>query len=192
MQFQKAKSYINSRQRKGLPKHLSYHSVGHIKDVYQSAERIAKGEGVTGEDLKLLLIAAMYHDCGFMVQSKDHELISCNIARESLPAFGYTPHQIEKICGMIMATCVPQRPLNLLEQIICDADLDYLGRDDFFTIGNKLFAELQLYGIIRDEKEWDQLQIRFLEKHSYFTKTAIETRKEMKDSHLKQHKEKLL
>ena len=55
MQFQKAKAYINGRLRKELPKHLSYHSVAHVKDVYSAAERLAKAEGVRGEDLTLLL-----------------------------------------------------------------------------------------------------------------------------------------
>jgi predicted metal-dependent HD superfamily phosphohydrolase len=184
MQFQKAKSYIATRLRKELPKHLTYHSVAHVKDVYQAAERLAKAEGIKGEDLKLLLTAVMYHDCGFMVQSKDHEAIGCDIAREALPQFGYTPEQIERICGMILATRIPQSPTNLLEEIIADADLDYLGRDDFWSIGRQLFEELQMYGIIQTEEEWNALQIRFLEQHHYFTRTAIATRKAQKDAYL--------
>ncbi len=184
MQFQKAKSHIAARLRKELPKHLSYHSAAHVKDVYTAAERLAKAEGIKGEDRTLLLTAVMYHDCGFIIQAKDHETISCDIARQALPGFDYTPEQIERICGMIMATRVPQEPQNHLEQIICDADLDYLGRDDFFSIGNKLFLELRVYGIIRTEEEWNTLQVRFLEQHHYFTKTAIETRKAQKDAYV--------
>ena len=90
-----------------------------------------------------------------------------------------------------MATRVPQQPHNHLEQILCDADLDYLGREDFLEIGSKLFLELQVYGIINDEKEWDRLQVRFLEQHHYFTQTAISTRKEKKDFYLAEIKAKL-
>ena len=184
MQFQKAKKYINDRQRKELPEPLTYHSVAHVKDVYEAAERLAKAEGIAGEDLTLLLTAVMYHDCGFMVQSKEHEMIGCDIARESLPRFDYTPEQIERICGMIMATRIPQTPHNLLEEIIADADLDYLGRDDFWSIGNRLFTELQIYGIIRTEDEWNSLQLKFLEQHHYFTATAINSRKKKKDEYV--------
>jgi predicted metal-dependent HD superfamily phosphohydrolase len=183
MQFLKAKSYINGRLRKELPRHLTYHSVAHVKDVYKAAERLATAEGVKGEDLRLLLTAVMYHDCGFMVQSKEHEKIGCDIVREHLPRFEYSPEQIDRICGMIMATRIPQTPNNLLEEIIADADLDYLGRDDFWTIGNKLFEELQMYGIIRTEEEWNALQIRFLDQHHYFTATAIRTRQPKKDEY---------
>src|SRR4051812_29482608 len=147
MQFAAAKKFILSKQKKELPKHLSYHSVAHVKDVYESAKRLAKAEGVNGEDLTLLLTAVLYHDCGFTVQSKEHEKIGCDIASTTLPDFDYTSGEIERICGMIMATRIPQTPHNILEQIIADADLDYLGRDDFWTIGNKLFSELQMYGI---------------------------------------------
>jgi predicted metal-dependent HD superfamily phosphohydrolase len=184
MQYQQAKKYINDRMRKELPKSLAYHSVAHVKDVCQAAERLAKAEGVTGEDLALLMTAVMYHDCGFMVQNNEHEQIGCDIARESLPGFDYTPEQIERICGMIMATRIPQTPRNLLEEIIADADLDYLGRDDFWAIGNKLFAELQMYGIISTEEEWNALQVKFLEQHHYFTATAIRTRKQKKDEYV--------
>jgi predicted metal-dependent HD superfamily phosphohydrolase len=184
MQFHQAKKYINDRQQSELPDPLTYHSVAHVKDVYGAAERLAKAEGVNGDDLTLLLTAVMYHDCGFMVQSKEHEKIGCDIARESLPGFNYTPDQIEQICGMIMATRIPQTPNNLLEQIIADADLDYLGRDDFWSIGNKLFTELQIYGIIQTEEEWNALQLKFLEQHHYFTETAINTRKQKKDEYV--------
>ncbi len=191
MQFREAKTFILKKLRKELPRHLSYHSVEHIKDVYQSSRLLAAEEKVKGEDLKLLLTAALFHDSGFLIQQKEHEKISCDIARQYLPDFDYTPEQIERICGMIMATRIPQTPTNKLEQIIADADLDYLGRDDFFTIGDKLFAELSVYGMLNTEDEWNSLQVRFLENHHYFTDTAIALRKHKKDQHLATIKSKL-
>jgi uncharacterized protein len=186
MQFEKTKKFIFSKLRKELAKHLSYHSVNHIKDVYSAAENLAGLEGVAGEDLTLLLTAVLFHDSGFLMQQKGHEDISCDLAREYLPGFNYSQPQIDRICGMIMATMIPQTPHNLLEEIICDADLDYLGRDDFFTIGNNLYAELQVYGMINSEEEWNQMQVGFLKKHHYFTKSAIKLRKVKKDEHLQQ------
>lgn len=191
MEFKEAKKYILNRLKTELPRHLSYHSVEHVKDVFEASKSIAKQEGIKGEDLKLLLTAALYHDSGFLISQKDHEKISSDIAREHLPRFGYNTEQIERICGMIMATKIPQAPKNQLEEIICDADLDYLGRDDFFKIGDKLFSELNIYGMINTEDEWNQLQVRFLENHHYFTKTALSSRKESKDQHLAAIKAKL-
>jgi len=189
MQFQKTKKFIIGKLKKELPKHLSYHSVNHIKDVYMAAENLASHEGVVGTDLTLLLTAVLFHDSGFLKQQKDHEKLSCDIVRQYLPAYNYNPEEIERICGMIMATRIPQTPHNLLEQIICDADLDYLGRDDFFKIGNYLFAELHVYGMINSEDEWNRMQVGFLTKHHYFTGTAIKLRKAKKDEHLENIKQ---
>ncbi len=191
MEFEKVKKFILKKLQKELPKNLTYHSAEHIKDVYSSAETIARLEKVEGEDLTLLLTAVLFHDAGFLRQQKDHERLSCEIAMETLPQYDYTPEQIERICGMIQATKIPQTPHNKLEEIICDADLDYLGRDDFFKIGNGLYEELCMYGIIDSEHEWNKLQVRFLEKHKYFTKSAKKLRKPKKDEYLAMVKAKI-
>lgn len=191
MQFQKAKKFILDKLKKDLPKNLTYHSLGHIKDVYKAAEKLAELENVVGDDLTLLLTAVLFHDSGFLIQQKEHERIGCELASKYLPAYEYTEEEITRINGMIMATRIPQTPHNKLEQIICDADLDYLGREDFFTIGNYLFDELCMYGIINNEHEWNKLQVRFLDGHRYFTKSAKKLRKAKKDEHLATVKAKI-
>ena len=189
--FTKAKSFILSKLRKELPDHLFYHSVAHVKDVYEAAAWLAKEEGISKNDTKLLLTAALFHDSGFIFGAKDHEQRSCEIAEEHLPRFGYSQSDIVKIKGMIMATQIPQSPKNHLEQILADADLDYLGRDDFYTIGNSLFEELSFYDIISNVDDWNRLQLKFLENHSYFTDTAIKNRKAKKEENYQSVKAKL-
>ncbi len=184
MQFEKVEKFILGKLKKELPKNLTYHSLGHIKDVYGAAKHLAKLEKVTGEDLTLLLTAVLFHDSGFLIQQKEHERVGCGIAKEYLPLYGYDDKQIDIICGMIMATKIPQEPKTKLEKIICDSDLDYLGRDDFFDIGNKLCDELFMYGIISNETEWNKLQVRFLEQHHYFTASSKKLRKAKKGENL--------
>ena len=184
MQFEKVKEFILGKLKKELAENLTYHSLGHIKDVYSAAENLAGMEHVTGEDLTILLTAVLFHDSGFIESQKDHERLSCEIAERYLPEYDYTPEQVKRVCGMIMATQIPQSPKNNLEQIICDADLDYLGRDDFFKIGNTLFSELRMYGILSSEREWNELQVRFLENHHYFTPSAKTLRVEKKAANL--------
>ncbi len=191
MDFNAAKTFILEKLNKELPPYLSYHSVEHIMDVYRACEMLAEAEGISPEDRKLLLTAALYHDAGFLRQQKDHEALSCDIARQHLPAFGYTPAQVEAICGMIMATEIPQSPRNKLEEIICDADLDYLGREDFYKIGGKLYEELCACGVLGSVEEWNKLQARFLENHSYFTQTAIRLRRQKKQQHLAEVRSKI-
>ena len=191
MEYDKIKKVILKNLKDNLPKHLSYHSVMHVKDVIDSVEKIAKSEGVNQEDLMLLKAAALFHDTGFLYGAKDHEEKSCEIAQEYLPNYGYSQSQIDKIKGMIMATKIPQSPNNHLEQILADADLDYLGRDDFFTIGDKLFDELTMFGIVNSERDWNLLQEKFLENHHFFTQTAINNRNQKKQQNLEIIKSKL-
>ncbi|QQQ29555.1 HD domain-containing protein [Chryseobacterium indoltheticum] len=191
MEYEKLNKIILKRLRENLPEHLSYHSVMHVKDVIDSVEKIAKSEGVNDEDLVLLKTAALFHDTGFLFGSKNHEEKSCEIAAEYLLEYGFSQDQLDKINGMIMATKIPQTPKNHLEQIVADADLDYLGRDDFFVIGDKLFEELSMFGIVNSERDWNLLQEKFLESHHYFTETAINSRNQKKQDNLDIIKTKL-
>lgn len=180
MQHEPEGRYILERLQNDLPGHLHYHTVAHTMDVYNRAEDIAKRESVSAEDKRLLLVAALYHDSGYLYQRVGHEQKSCSIAREALPKFGYGPEDIDKICKIIMATKLPQNPQSHLEKIICDADLDYLGRDDFFETGHGLYLEMRTAGVVDDDAEWNRLQESFLKEHRYFTKTTISLRQAKK------------
>ena len=148
-------------------------------------------EGIEGDDIFLLKTAALYHDAGFVHQYSNNEELGAALAQEVLPRFGYTQEQIEKIGRLIRATKVPQEPKTHLQQIICDADLDYLGGDEFHIIADKLKRELMERNMVKSDKQWDELQIGFLESHTYFTKTAINLRRENKLLRLEEIKERL-
>ena len=188
MQFEEAGKHIADKLRKELPECLVYHSIDHVADVYQAAARLANLEDLSEHETQLLLTAAQYHDAGFIAKTAGHEEESCRIARQVLPGFEYTDHDIAQICSLIKATQVPQNPQNHLEEILADADLDYLGRDDYFTISQKLFEELSLAGEIQTQEEWKQAQINFMEKHRYFTSTAINLRQATKEKNLQKIK----
>ena len=189
--YDQTKEFIIDKSKNELPENLYYHGLHHVLDVLNVAGELGKMEKISTDDLELLKVAVLFHDSGYVVQPQNHEKFSCDIARESLPRFGYSQDEIEKICGMIMATKFPHHPKNLLEEIICDADLDYLGRDDFFKISNNLFRELSMYGILSNEKEWFKLQESFLSAHTYFTKTAEALRSAKKEEHLNKIRETL-
>ncbi|TDO22475.1 HD domain-containing protein [Pedobacter duraquae] len=173
--------FILKKLQKELPRHLLYHDLGHTLDVYQCAASIARAEHVDGKALKLLLIAALYHDSGYLKHRKDHEEQSCIIAADALRTFGYSEEDIAEVCRLIMATRIPQQPRSLAEQILCDADLDYLGREDFAANGKKLYEEMHAEGLIDNEDTWDQMQIDFLKQHHYFTATSISRRNATKE-----------
>lgn len=181
MDFLKARDYILKRLKNELKPNLFYHSIEHTLDVYNSAVKIAEMEGVNGIDLNLLKTASLFHDSGMIWTYNGHEEASVEIAKESLPQFGYNQLAIETISKMIITTKLPQTASTFLEKIICDADLDYLGREDFIMISHKLRHEWVTQEInVLSLKQWYELQIQFLSNHTYFTKYAISTRKEGK------------
>ena len=181
-----AELFILEKLDQRLPKDLFYHGLHHTRDVYGAALLIAKSEKVSNEDINLLKIATMFHDAGFMSQYKNHEEAGCKLAKKTLPGFGFNDKNIKIIEGMIMATKIPQSPKTQLERIICDADLDYLGRNDFKDIAKTLFDELKVYMNVKDEKIWNSIQLNFLKNHQYYTDYSRKRREAKKQEHLKE------
>lgn len=170
---QKAKGLLSKK----LSASLTYHCYSHTVWVVESCLTIAQNEGIEDtHDLTLLETAAWLHDVGFVRAYFEHELQSCVIARELLPETGASPEEIEKVCELIMATKIPQTPKCLLSKIICDADLDYLGRDDFYTWSGKLKQEWLNYGIIKDEDDFFYRQLKFLNAQKFHTQDAQKRR----------------
>lgn len=189
--FEALRSTVLTLLDKKLDSKLTYHNLSHTKDVMTQVERIAFGENISDKnDILLLKVAALFHDSGFLEVYKHHEDMSCDIMMRNIKNGDLNDDELEKVKGMIMATKIPQTPYNKLEEIICDADLDYLGRPDFEPISLGLKEEFLVYGVIKSEADWDPLQIRFFEAHSYFTKTCQQDRAPRKAKHLKELKAK--
>ena len=186
MNLSAAEVYIFELLRNQLPEHLYYHGLHHTQDVMQAAKCLAQGENISPEDTCLVVTAALFHDIGFVEQYFNNEPIGARYAREALPEFGYKPIQIQIITQLILATQIPQKPTTHLQKILCDADLDYLGREDFYKVARSLKKEWEFYKIIKTNEEWHTKQIAFLQRHHYFTYTAKKLRQARKEKHLKQ------
>ncbi|MBU2018933.1 MAG: guanylate cyclase, partial [Bacteroidetes bacterium] len=189
--YYKAERHIIRILEKGLSPNLYYHCITHTKDVVRAAESIAIQEGVTDEGLYLLKSAATYHDAGFVEDYDKNEPIGARMAEEILPNYGYTSEQIEQVKRLIFVTEIPHKPQSHLEEIMCDADLDYLGRDDFHEIADRLRRELKEHGKINSDRQWDEIQVNFLTNHVYFTKTSYRNRHDKKIKNLYEIKKRL-
>ena len=189
--YYKAERHIIRVLEQGLSEKLHYHSIEHSIDVVKAVERLALLEGITDEGLFLLKTAATYHDAGFVEQYDKNEPIGARLAEEILPKYGYTDQHIATIKELIYVTQIPHQPKNKLEEIMCDADLDYLGRDDFHDIADRLRRELREHGKIDSDRKWDEIQIHFLTAHRYFTDTAITTRQEKKLENIQEIRDRL-
>ena len=172
IQFTDMQEILLDKLEKELPDYLFYHNVKHTVDVVTEVELIGWGEGCSDEEILLLKTAGLFHDAGHIIAYDNHEFYSTEIAREMLPKYNYSEEQIEKICEIIMATKLPPRPTNLLENIICDSDLDYLGRSDFIPVSNTLYEELKAQNKMGSLNDWNKIQVKFISGHQYFTETA--------------------
>jgi uncharacterized protein len=167
-----------------LPFFYYYHNYEHTLYVLDKAIEIGQQESCTPSEIELLRAAALWHDAGCINKYAGHEKESCLLAQQYMPAYGYSADDIAKVCGMIRATKIPQSPKNKLEEIIADADLEYLGTDSAASTANKLFKELQHLNPSLTKAEWDRMQISFLQKHHYFTWYCKENREPVKLKYL--------
>lgn len=191
MQYKEVSDFIIRKLETALPAYITYHTADHTKKVLEAVEKLAAMEGISGNDLILLKTAALFHDTGFLQHHHEHEELSCKIARKYLPEYSYTPEQTEQICRMIMATKLPQKPIDKLEQILCDADLFYLGTEFYEEAAGKLFEEFKKTNQFLSETEWLIRQNDFLYNHQYFTESAKGLLNEQKNKTLQQLQLKL-
>ena len=174
---------------KKLPKNLYYHNIKHTIDVITEVELIGWAEGLSEEDILLLKLAALFHDSGHTIDYKNHEEHSAQIARDILSNYKYPTESINTVCRLIMSTKFPPTPKDKLEQVICDSDLDYLGRSDFIPVSNLLYKELKENDMIGSIDEWNNLQLNFIKNHQYHTKTARNLREVNKQIQIERLKE---
>lgn len=184
MNIRKLKKFVLGKLVNELSDKLTYHGVNHTIHVLKTCNQYIKRMHVPANEAYLLRTAALMHDTGFIWNYENHEQESIRFTKELLPFWKYTNTEIEKIIGIINATKIPQTPHNLLEQIMGDADLDYLGTDLFHKIGNKLYRELMALNKITNEEQWDRIQVNFLQNHVYHTPFAKKHREPVKQKYL--------
>lgn len=186
MDYSGAKAFITKKLEKELDPKLTYHSLDHTMDVLESVTRLIEMEKIDDHTGILIKTAALYHDAGFIRIYDGHEKISIELAKNTLPAFGYSEKDIARIEELILATELDVVPGDPAGKILADADLDYVGRDDFFMVALKLHYEWRNHGNNIALRDWYKLQLDFLKDHRFFTKSAYEMRQNQKTENLRE------
>ena len=184
--LQKVEEYVLSILNERTPTQNVYHSLDHTKDVVQASIEIGIKENLTPDEMEMIQIAAWFHDVGYIEKAEGHEEISAMYASNFLTEENYPSDRIDIIIGCILATKVPQSPKNKLEKIICDADLNHIGRKTFFEHNDKFRAEIQNnQHRILTEYEWITKTIDFVTRHRFLTNYAINNFSEQKKENLR-------
>ena len=173
--FVALKSHIFELFKNSLPVEVVYHNFNHTMNVVEGSNEIALAENVSEADLEVLLMAAWFHDVGFTVAHENHEDHSKKIATTYLKENGVGDEKIKQVLSIINATKMPQKPQNLLDNIICDADLIHLGSVEFKNKSNLLRSEWeQNCNQVMSDVDWYSNNEKFLSEHKYFTNYAFE------------------
>ncbi len=185
-----AQTFVSDLFLNKVNKSIRFHNLDHTQEVFRASEEIAEYYHLGDDDRLALCIAALFHDTGFSSgESHGHEDVSIHLATTFLQEHNADAALLQKVIGAIQATKMPETPTNLIEQIICDADLFHLGTDQF-TIKNKLLRE-ELIGFSKQDiskKQWRRMNISFLENHKYFTDYCRRNLQPVKEKNLEELK----
>ncbi|HSP88875.1 MAG TPA: Pycsar system effector family protein [Ignavibacteriaceae bacterium] len=188
----RATEYVSNIILQKLPKGMVYHNLDHTKEVVETTEEIGRSSGISNSELEILLLAAWFHDTGITEVYNNHEEKSAEIAKEFLLRNNYPLEKSEKVYNLILVTKMPQSPKNLLEQIICDADISHIGRKGFNTRSQLLRAEWE---ILQNNKisdiDWLKNNIEFVAGNKFYTKYAKENFEEQRLTNLAKLQKKL-
>jgi predicted metal-dependent HD superfamily phosphohydrolase len=192
MNFEAAERFILEKLDRELDERLYYHNAAHTREVVTACRQLLQMEKVDGRTAQIILTAALYHDTGMLIRYEDHESASVKILTETLPGFGYSGEEMDRVRELILDTREPRMARDLSEQILFDADLEALGREDFFIRSLCLQLEWSLYGIRKTTlREWFHSQVLFMEQHRYLTGSAQRLWQEQKQKNLEAVKELL-
>lgn len=174
--YQDLKTQVFEKLRNELPPVYQYHSFEHTQNMISVIPQYIEEYDLSDSEIEALHLAILFHDLGFTVDWKEHELRGSKMAEKAMTDKGYSAESIKLVQSLIMATKIPQTPHSDLEKLICDIDLDYLGRDDYFQRSELLFEEWLALGLIENRKDWEEKELKFLENHHFHSFFGINYR----------------
>lgn len=172
---------------------LLYHNLVHTEQVVKAVVKIGNHYKLSDQDFFIVNAAAWFHDTGYLTSFEHHEATGAASSREFLAAKGVEPAVIDAIANCILATKMPQHPVSLLEQIVCDADLFHLGGSDFKERNKLMRKEAEACkGKEIDKNLWRLKTVELFAAHQYHTAYCRELLTEGKEKNLAMLKEKVL
>ncbi|UCH21581.1 MAG: HD domain-containing protein, partial [Deltaproteobacteria bacterium] len=176
----------------GIKYHDSNHTLQPTKGVVAVANSIAISENISEHDRELLIAAAYIHDTGYIREYDKNEPIAARMAGRILKLIGYKPNEIEKVQKIILSTDLECEAETHVEKILCDADLDHLGREDFFELDGKLREGRRARGLdVSDDVKWYRSTLEIIKKHKYYTESQKKFREKGKQKNIKRLLNKL-
>ncbi len=182
-------TYASSILASDIDEKYIYHNLGHTEQVVKATIEIAQHSNLSEQEVELVTIAAWMHDIGYKQGYENHEDASIKIAEDFLTKKELPAYKIDKVRKCIDATRMPQNPTNLMEEVLCDADMAHLAGDQYFRQCRELREEwAKTNQRVMTDDEWSVMNLQFMKEHTYFThygKTIFEKRKQKNIKKLK-------
>lgn len=165
----RADKYVRELLSK-IPKKMFFHNLQHTLDVVEGVLLLGEKNELATSELEIVVLAAWFHDTGFNSKYFGHEKESQNIAFLFLTEEEYDEEKIDLVLQCIESTCVPQYPRNLMQRVLCDADLMHLSKDNY---PERLCLLREEWEVVLNNSYLDQVwyteNLKFLRDHRYYT-----------------------
>lgn len=178
--------HVSSLLRSELPHTFIYHNLGHTRRVVKSTRELIEGENVPEDQIEQLLIAAWFHDVGYVKGIEEHEEVSAEMASTYLMERNYNSENIELVSSLIKSTKMGVEPSTLLEKILNDADNSHFGKKGYADISDLLREEWEQQKVKEfSDVKWIKENVTFFTKyHKFYTDFALENWQPQKDKNL--------
>ena len=186
------KNFVSEIFNEKYDSKAAYHSLEHSRDVAEASEKIGKASDLKDDQLEIVILAAWFHDTGYLFQRKDHEIASVKTAETFLRKNSYPEEKISAVAECIFSTRMGHVPRNVMEKVIMDADFTNLSSNDNLKQADLLRKEMVNFGGSEPtEEEWLTAELKFLLNHQYHTSYARNKLEDKKSDNIKKIRKKL-
>lgn len=184
--IEQSEDFVSNLLKDKLSNLYSYHNFNHTLTVVTAVKELCKKEDVSSDDKEVLLVAAWFHDTGYIEGYENHEKASIEIAADFLHKKGKSEEFIALVSSLILATAKEYEPKTHLEKIIKDADYAHLMGTEYVTTCELLRLELKNTGVVSfSNAEWTKENLNFLlNKHRFYTDYALRKWQPLKEKNL--------
>lgn len=191
--LEQLRAYVTSLFHTHKDERFIYHNLKHTEQVVENTVKIANHYQLSDRDFFIVVAASWFHDMGYLFDCTQHEAEGERIAVAFLEKQGVEKELIDQISGCILATKMPQNPLNLLQQIVCDADLFHLGSESFKEKSKLIRKEVEAFCHKEiDKNEWRAKTIALFKNHHYHTDYCKNLLNDRKAKNLAEMEDKLI
>ena len=174
-----------------LPGDFVYHNYNHTAETVKACKKLSKSYNLTSRDYEVLLLAALFHDTGYITAYDNHEQESVKFMKEYLKG-NYAEEDIREMESLILSTKYRTVPDGSLQEILHDADYINLGSKNFDHRADLLRIEWErILQKTYTEEEWAQVQLQFLLDTQFKTEDAVLKFNEQREQNILNQRSKI-